>query len=116
MMAKSKIDVDTVLETLRTVVAESPKGADTKYSDIDPKYGTIGGCRYKTSAGTPLCIVGQVLAKLGRTLPSKNVGWNQRANREFTDEANAVLRAAQKVQDYNDTWGEALKAAERTAE
>lgn len=106
------IDAARAVELLRQAVAA--QGADHVYRSDD------GECRY-TAAGCPDCIVGHVLALAGVPLSvladlDGSIAYLNVPGVEFTDQARAVLLAAQEVQDdQRSTWGQALAAAEAVA-
>lgn len=121
-------DVPEVLVALEAAVAE--RGADYVYD-----YGSTpsGNCVYVGSDGTPSCIVGVALSKLGvsvETLKAEGqtgaaggrtpfnaiaIGSRSDLAALLTPAAVNVLAAAQFRQDSGESWGEALNAARRAA-
>lgn len=118
------IDGARAVQMLRAVVAEH--GAGTVYAlhdrDSDPGVDhTYAMCRY-VHHGCPDCLIGRALALAGVTVDE--LVEMDTANRTgiasvplpprllLTEQARAVFRAAQLVQDSGGTWGEALAAAE----
>lgn len=105
---------DEVMATLRAVVAERP---DYVYEAPEED-----GCVY-VADGTPSCLVGHVLHRLGVSLEALSVldmngglaAW--RAVPGVLDGVSGStvdrLWAAQTAQDNGDTWGEALEYADR---
>lgn len=110
-----KVDVAEALASLARVVAK--KGISYVYPDAERS--VTGSCQY-TVAGKPSCIVGHVLADLGK-LGGRVVDMNKSADaladgsdgsgNGFTRGAARLLRAAQVEQDSHKTWGQALAAA-----
>lgn len=104
-------DVHEVLAVLDEIVAEF--GDDYRYKDH------YEFCAYRSEAGQPQCIVGQVLARIAPELLPRVYNTQRWSSQDdidhFTPEANIVLQAAQNVQDgYGSkpgTWGEALDEA-----
>lgn len=106
----------TVHEALRTLAeVVNAQGADYVYPDELKYAGNPNAtCQY-IADGKPACIVGKVLAKLGR-LDNDVVAENRGADAfaragVATRDAARVLRAAQVEQDQGKTWGHALGAA-----
>lgn len=106
---------DDALDLMRAAVTE--KGADYVYpADMM--------CTYFSEDAAPACIVGHVFARLGLTaedLQYNNEGTGvedavlglQVHHPDFhvTDDAIAVMAAAQDAQDSRFTWGKALESA-----
>lgn len=71
-----------------------------------------GGCVYQKSDGTPACLIGVAMAKLGVELPPfESVSSAQVVLESRTDLPTHITRAAkraQAVQDNGRTWGAAL--------
>jgi hypothetical protein len=73
-------------------------------------------CVYRDSEGAPSCLVGHVLAELTPDvrLVDGTVRANYRILREwgYSPRALYALQMAQAMQDSEETWGVALKAAQ----
>lgn len=115
-------DVDTVMQALSEVVAEV--GPDYRYWPDHP-IGKFADrmCYYVEIDGTAGCIVGRVLHRLGIPITELRL-WEGAAafmmrdpvhgkRALLTGAAAQCLSAAQRRQDRNLPWGEALRAAER---
>lgn len=76
-----------------------------------------GKCAYFNGDGSPSCVVGHVLAKVGLSINPMNSGNTARfhllnlAKENFTPKAIRLLRIAQKNQDTGSTWGQAAELA-----
>jgi hypothetical protein len=121
---KKKVTKAEVIRLLKEVIAEAPRGAATVYHR-DISAGGEWGCVYGNGPTEPMCIVGHVIVKSGRTLPYSETyravpngtaeGWLQRHYPgEFTPAAIAALATAQAYQDSREPWGVALKQALRS--
>lgn len=108
-----------VMATLRAVVAERP---DYVYDSGDRnEYGDMT-CNY-VQDGTPSCLVGHVLFRLGIPLTELSAfdvaggasadGVARLVLDGVTESTIKGLWFAQHAQDHGDTWAEALAAAER---
>lgn len=110
------IDVPQVLNLLEIAVSE--RGADFIYSQYQEADGEIG-CRYRGINGQPLCIAGVALNEAGLlgSLVEDNTVTNQSGLvGKVSQDALAVLGAAQLAQDCYETWGEALEQARLKAQ
>lgn len=117
-----EITVAMVLDTMDEVVAEY--GEDYVYNGYDNVGREEGGmnCAYLNSDGTPSCLIGHVLLRLGvpkeqfRTANFCTVGtFAEIAHLPVGHAALYVMRKAQAVQDERGTWGAALLAARDAA-
>lgn len=115
------ITLEQVRETLKSVVEDF--GRDTKYAIryeeiTGEEYDNDSTCRYQLG-GTPACIVGVALHRLGVPLePQWDKGLGLTADFlpvPLTDDALEYLRIAQSKQDAHFTWGYAYDAAENEA-
>lgn len=122
-----EIDAATAIELLRQAVAE--RGADYVYSNkghVTPNPAPTGACYYVHSDGegnrTIGCLVGLALHKAGVSIDDM-YGNEEDSNGlisvlghynkvRVTNDAREIFSRAQKVQDWKDTWGVALFAAE----
>lgn len=119
------IDMKRALELLEQVVEEF--GPETTYKDIDPDWErwTVD-CQYVGDDGTPMCLVGQALAKAGFEFPldphyqgsprkyandSAYYYLTEYADERVTHLAKNVFEVAQRTQDAGQTWGQALAKA-----
>ena len=96
---------------MRAAVEE--RGAEWRYPDDDPDWHGSGGmCIYRLDDGSPACLVGAALAKLGllEEVPVSSVDGAQTLMIELGFDHDVAFAAdlAQGAQDMGDTWGEAL--------
>lgn len=99
------VDRDEAVQLVREVIAE--KGEETR-----------AGCTYAYPDGTPCCIVGHVLYRLGEdiaALPDIRIGSKPSLMHiksvDFTHAALAFLTHLQDEQDAGENWGTALESA-----
>lgn len=111
------ITLDQVRKTLAEVVADF--GRDTKYAQryeeiTGETYDPWDGCQYQVG-GTPACVAGVVLHRLGIALDPE---WDADAmtvneiSVAIEPNARDYLLVAQQKQDSNFTWGYAHDEAE----
>lgn len=128
----ARIGKQKAAQILRRVVAKH--GPETVYQERDKNYRNTGTCRYVTSKGAPMCIVGVALVEeLGFRHPAlkKETGFYFAADSEdnwndadaglysqlpelqalLTPDAAKVFQRAQTLQDDGVTWGEAVQIA-----
>lgn len=125
MSERIKVAPDTIMETLRAVVAERP---DRVYEEPVLAPSPMTSCYYVHGTGadrTPGCLVGHVFNRLGVSLDALQKYEGDSAEDvaahvlEITGhpddvaEVRSVLDEAQSRQDMGDTWGRALEIATR---
>lgn len=115
------INAQQALQMLREAVAA--KGADYVYREQDRDDGGFVQCVYFEGDGSPSCIVGHVLAQLGKREQDLRFEGSSTPNTvgiesvlvdgvELDMGARRVLGAAQRKQDGGATWGAAVLYAE----
>lgn len=113
-MREVDITEERFTQAMRDAVAE--RGRDWAYPQ-DPEWRRPnGGCRYFLESGEPACLIGTALSKLGVGPDQVREGqdaWNLLRKLHGTVRVPKWIDSAadaQRAQDRDGTWGEALDA------